>query len=304
MLAVTPNPLTGALGRRWYIKELTNASAAVFNVLTLAWDATNPSAQQTLINAAPCDMVANNNGATDLYYTLSTGVSAVGATVTNNPPYAVLGSIINGVWITVVQDNNALPVELSSFNCQMSGRDVQLAWETKTEKNSNSFEIERSLTGANTWTNVGSVKAGFTSNVAKQYTYTEKNLQTGKYDYRLKMVDNDGKFEYSKTIEAVITVPKDFDLSQNFPNPFNPSTKINYSLPFDSKVTLDVYNIAGEKVAQIVNEQQPAGYYSVNFSGTSLQKSLSSGIYIYRISAMNTVSGKEFSSIKKMVLLK
>ena len=116
------------------------------------------------------------------------------------------------------------------------------------------------------------------------------------------MIDNDGSFEYSKVLETEIALPKDFELSQNYPNPFNPTTKINYTLPNDSRVTLEIFNLIGERVAQIVNEQQAAGYYVVNF-GSSSVKNIASGIYIYKLTTVDNI-GKNFSSIKKMMLLK
>jgi hypothetical protein len=118
------------------------------------------------------------------------------------------------------------------------------------------------------------------------------------------MIDNDGTFNYSNLIETAVDLPKTFDLSQNYPNPFNPSTKINYTLPFDSKVTMEVYNITGNKIAQLVNEDQPAGYYTVDFNSSVISRNLSSGVYFYRIIAADKVDGTNFTSIKKMMLLK
>jgi hypothetical protein len=204
----------------------------------------------------------------------------------------------------MVGEGTSLPVELSSLASNTNGRNIQLNWETKTEKNSNKFEIQRSLINENRWSSIGSVKAADLSNSPKQYSYSDKNLQAGDYQYRLKMVDNDGTFEYSKVIEAVVALPKNFDLSQNYPNPFNPSTKINYSIPNDSKVILDIFSVSGEKVGQIVNEEQAAGYYTVDFGNSTIHKNLSSGIYIYRISVFDKTTGKGFNSIKKMILLK
>ncbi len=88
--------------------------------------------------------------------------------------------------------------------------------------------------------------------------------------------------------------PIGFELMQNYPNPFNPVTKIRYSLPHLSDVTLKVYNVLGQKVITLVNEQQSAGNYEVSFDGTNL----SSGIYLYKIRA------GEFSFVKKMILLR
>jgi len=90
------------------------------------------------------------------------------------------------------------------------------------------------------------------------------------------------------------SAPLHFGLSQNFPNPFNPVTKITYQLPKESLVTLKIYDVLGNEVATLVNEEQSAGRYQTTFNGSSL----SSGIYFYRIQAGN------FVDTKKLVLLK
>jgi hypothetical protein len=217
----------------------------------------------------------------------------------NNP--SGLGSAVTPYVAYNPWNNAPLPVELSSFTSIINGRNVQLIWETKTEKNSDKFVIEKmnSAVGSS-WVNVGFVKAAVLSNSPKQYSFTDKNLQAGKYQYRLKMIDNDGSFEYSKIVETEVASPKNFELSQNYPNPFNPSTKINYQLPVDAKVLMEVYNIAGQKVIELVNQEQSAGYYTVDFGASKL----SSGVYIYRIVASDKATGKNFFSIKKMMLLK
>jgi hypothetical protein len=88
--------------------------------------------------------------------------------------------------------------------------------------------------------------------------------------------------------------PKEFELSQNFPNPFNPATKINYSIPVLGKVKLSVYNSTGQLVDVLVNEVQSSGSYSVSFNGSNL----SSGVYLYRIE-----SGS-YTETRKMILVK
>jgi hypothetical protein len=145
------------------------------------------------------------------------------------------------------------------------------------------------------------MKAAGTSVSAMKYSYTDKNLQTGKYQYRLKMIDNNGSFIYSSIESAEVAIPKDFAVSQNYPNPFNPTTKIDYQVPVDSKVVMEVYNVAGQKLFELVNKEQSAGYYTVDF-GSSVK--LASGVYIYRIVASDKATGNNFSSIKKMMLLK
>ncbi|MEJ2629447.1 MAG: T9SS type A sorting domain-containing protein, partial [bacterium] len=89
-------------------------------------------------------------------------------------------------------------------------------------------------------------------------------------------------------------VPKVYSLSQNYPNPFNPETMIRFSIPEQGLVTLKVYNVLGEEVKTLIDKEMTSGSYEVDFNGTNL----SSGIYLYTITAGNYVA------TKKMILLK
>lgn len=89
-------------------------------------------------------------------------------------------------------------------------------------------------------------------------------------------------------------IPSEFKLEQNFPNPFNPSTVIKFAVPERSMITLKVYDIIGREIAILINEERDAGWYEQSFDASAL----SSGIYIYRLSA----GSKVFS--KKMMLIK
>jgi hypothetical protein len=100
--------------------------------------------------------------------------------------------------------------------------------------------------------------------------------------------------DFTDVIEKVNNLPQGFTLSQNYPNPFNPATTIKYSLAKEGNVKLTVYNAIGNKVATIVNENKPAGNYSVQFNGSNL----SSGIYLYRLESGN------YSVAKKFILMK
>ena len=92
-----------------------------------------------------------------------------------------------------------------------------------------------------------------------------------------------------------IQIPDNYELEQNYPNPFNPSTKIKFFLKESGKVKLDIYNIIGQKVAELVNEELPSGFHDINFNASNL----ASGIYIYRLNVEN-----KFVSTKKMILAK
>ena len=190
--------------------------------------------------------------------------------------------------------NVPLPVELTSFAAKIYDQDkVKLNWKTQTEVNNYGFDVERQTINGQ-WEKVGFVNGNGNSNSPKQYSYIDKNLIGGsKFLYRLKQVDNDGQFEYSDIVEIGF-IPNKFELYQNYPNPFNPSSKIRYQLPKESKVVIKVYNILGSEVIELVNEQKEAGSYEAEFNASNL----SSGTYIYKISADNYVQ------TKKMILLK
>jgi len=100
-------------------------------------------------------------------------------------------------------------------------------------------------------------------------------------------------------VDNASTLPKEFALSQNYPNPFNPTTVINYQLPKLSSVSIKIYNMLGQEVRTLVNEQRPAGSYNITWDGrNNFGEQVSSGAYIYRI-----VAGS-FITAKKMILLK
>jgi hypothetical protein len=198
--------------------------------------------------------------------------------------------------VTIV--NAPLPVEMTSFTGVPKGNKVQLTWKTATEVNSSAFQIERRT--ASDWKKIGELKAAGTSNAPREYSYVDdmENIGSGNILYRLKTVDNNGSYKYSSEVE-VTAIPQVYELKANFPNPFNPETKIQYALPGNAKVRLVVYDIIGRQVAELVNEEQNAGYYEKTFSGSNL----SSGMYFYRITAQ--AQGKNvFSQVKKMLLVK
>ena len=99
---------------------------------------------------------------------------------------------------------------------------------------------------------------------------------------------------FTTSVEQISGLPENFSLQQNYPNPFNPSTLIEYSIPEQSFVDLKVYDILGNEVATLVNEEQSAGVYRADFTGADL----TSGIYFYQLQAGN------FVETKKMILIK
>jgi hypothetical protein len=202
--------------------------------------------------------------------------------------------------VGILQIDDPVPVELTSFSAATIGKNVKLSWNTATEINNYGFEVERSVVKGE-WDKIGFVNGNGNSNSPKDYYFVDDNLPadrqgvtTGKYSYRLKQIDNDGQFEYSKTIEVDMNGVKKYELTQNYPNPFNPTTTISYILPQAGMVRLTLYNILGQEIRTLVNEVKEAGTHSINFNASDLN----SGVYVYKIE-----SGS-FTQTKKMTLVK
>ncbi|HEX9653973.1 MAG TPA: FlgD immunoglobulin-like domain containing protein, partial [bacterium] len=200
------------------------------------------------------------------------------------------------------QDFASTPVELVAFNATVDGQDAHLDWITATETNNFGFDIERRSLNRE-WTKLGFIPGNGTTTRPSRYEFVDRSLQSGTYDYRLKQIDTDGAFEYSEMVTATIGQPTTFALAQNFPNPFNPSTEIQYQLAAaenssQQRTLLKIYNILGQEVRTLVNEEQPAGFYSFTWDGRGDDgQRLSSGIYVYRLQ-----SGK-FVATRKMLLV-
>ena len=191
-----------------------------------------------------------------------------------------------------------IPVELVSFAANVSGNEVSLSWITASELNNAGFDIERSSDQAE-WQKIGFIEGNGTSTEMNYYSFTERKLAVGNYYYRIKQIDFDGTYEYSSVVEANVSIPIEYALQQNYPNPFNPSTKINFSLAADSKVLLKIYDILGQEISTLINTDISAGEHEINFDASGLN----SGVYFYRLDAVG-VDGKEFTSVKKMILTK
>ncbi len=178
--------------------------------------------------------------------------------------------------------NYALPVELISFNASLSGSNVNLSWITATELNSYGFSIERARENSS-FLQIGFVNASGNSASIKTYKFVDELLTSGKYYYRLKQIDMDGKFEYSPEVEITINNPGQFSVSQNYPNPFNPSTKVKYSIPFDSHIKMNLFDVLGNKVGEIFEGDIEAGYHEITISASAFSKPLSSGVYFLKL---------------------
>jgi hypothetical protein len=176
-----------------------------------------------------------------------------------------------------------LPVEMTFFTASLQNTSALLKWSTATETNNAGFQIERRLEGADEWVKIKFIYGAGTSNVPKSYSYEDKNLAPGIYIYRIKQIDNDG----TETLYIPNELPKvdvgtsnTLQLYGNYPNPFNPSTEIRFSVPQDGYASLKVYNIVGQEVATLFAGVAKAGHYiPVMFHASDL----ASGVYFSRL---------------------
>jgi hypothetical protein len=206
---------------------------------------------------------------------------------------------ISSCGLKIWYKNVSIPVELSSFNGNYQNENVSLKWSTSTETNNRGFEVERKTTNSG-WIDLGFIAGAGTTAKQSNYAFEDKNIPEGKLFYRLKQIDFNGTVLYLQPIEINTAAIKDFSLEQNFPNPFNPSTFINYNLPAECNVTVSVYNITGQLVKVLVNGKQEAGTYNVLFDASRF----SSGVYFCTIKA-GQINGKNvFINTKKMLLVK
>ena len=192
-----------------------------------------------------------------------------------------------------------VPVELCLFIENLeSNNNVILNWKTLSETNNFGFEIQRSIDKVK-FEKVGFVIGNGTTSEIRNYIFTDKNINTGTYYYRLKQTDFDGSYEYSQIIEVFIGFSDNYCLYQNYPNPFNPITTIKYETPKISDVTIKVFNILGQEIKTFTYKDQLPGSYEIIWDGINNYGTLvSSGIYLYHFQA------SEFIQVKKMVFLR
>lgn len=230
-------------------------------------------------------------GQTEGKYNLGYFVSDAALDFTDPSYYSV--SLNNPVSVTGV-----VPVELTSFTAQSSNNSVELKWSTATETNNKGFEIQRSTDKVN-FKEIAFIPGNGSTTKIHQYSYKDNSVSSGTYYYRLKQLDFNGSFKYSNITEVKYSLPTKFAISQNYPNPFNPSTSINFELPVESNVVIDLYNILGMKIMTLTNGEYQSGQHQISFNASNL----ASGTYIYTIRASGK-NGSKFVSTKKMLLMK
>jgi photosystem II stability/assembly factor-like uncharacterized protein len=210
------------------------------------------------------------------------------------------GNLIASVEYLGLYRNNTFsyPVIIENFNGYSENYNIFIYWNSVNECNNLGFEILRSFDEMN-WESRAFIDGNQKEDscFSKQYFFDDSVETDDTVHYKIKQISTDSLISFSHSITLIIstkTLILNYFLSQNYPNPFNPRTLISYQLPVSGIVTLKVYDILGNEITTLVNEEKPAGNYEVEFDGTGF----SSGVYFYKLSAGS------FVETKKMVLLK
>ena len=170
---------------------------------------------------------------------------------------------------------------------------VNLEWLTATETNNFGFEVQR-RDDASAYETIGFIAGNGTTTNRVTYNYTDSDLYSGKYYYRLKQIDYDGSFEYSSEVLVDITHLSDFKLFQNYPNPFNPTTKIKFYSPQQSHVKIGLFDILGNQVKSLFDKEVETGVYEIEIDGSDL----ASGMYFVKMYAKGIQQVVKISLIK------
>jgi len=239
----------------------------------------------------------------------SAGVPAIGDLDGNG----VMDIIVSaGSSVQMFSHDQPIPVELTTFTATVADDVVILEWKTQTETENYGYHVYRSLSADGEYAKITNqiIRGAGSSAEAHTYIYTDRDVQNGMtYYYKLCDVDYNGNKHFhgpsSVTVGATIVtrigegIPTTYSLAQNYPNPFNPETAINFSIKQAGKVSLKIYNLQGQLIRSLVDEDKLAGSYSIIWNGTNDQGiRVSSGTYLY------TLKVNGFEDTKKLVFMK
>ena len=207
-------------------------------------------------------------------------------------------------------------IVLSSFEATVNGKLVTLKWTSETEPNNAGFNVYRSKNESANYAKINSsiIPAQGNATTGANYSYINEPVESGTYYYKLQDIDLQGIESYHGPVSVVITsveidkssIPDKYSLSQNSPNPFNPETKIEFGLPKPGLVTINIYDINGHLVRNLMTERKSAGYHSVIWDGRNRSGiTVASGMYFYFFKAGNAgKNGAGLIQTRKMILMK
>lgn len=213
------------------------------------------------------------------------------ASQSNSPDNLMGWGIINTY--DALQLTPVVSVELTSFKVNYSNGSVYLQWFTSAEANNYGFEIQKRYDNTQ-FEKIGFVNGFGSTTEENNYSFTDNDLQSYRIYYRLKQIDFNGNFKFSDVVMIEDAVLNEFQLYRNYPNPFNPSTTIKYSLPRQSRIKISLYNILGNLVETLFDGEQTAGIHQLILNA----KDLSSGVYFVSMEADHFNKSIKISVVK------
>ncbi len=280
-----PNDANTVVNRQWTITEATAGGSNA--TITLQWNTADEAAG--FVRANPI-YIGRHTGSQ--WVQTAATFTDVGGGV-----YTASASGFSSFSPFGVGNDAALPIQLASFSASvLRGRDVEVIWKTISETNNYGFEVHRKRGELGEWTKLGFVPGHGTTLEPYSYSYIDRSVPFGKYYYRLKQIDLDGKSEKFRELEVTVGLAPDrMILAQNYPNPFNPSTLIEFVVPQSGYTTLKVYNILGQEVGTLFDGVAEAGeIHAVLFDASRF----ASGLYFYTLRSAGKIE------TKRMLLLK
>lgn len=202
------------------------------------------------------------------------------------------------------QTSILVPIELSSFEVQSVPDGVLLQWITQSETENMGFHIFRSRENKNSYVRITDnlIPGAGNSQSKTTYEYTDTKVIAGEcYCYKLADISYNGvtTMHGPKKVTFTEKQPHVYQLEQNFPNPFNPETRIEFNLGAEGFVSLNIYNIQGQLVRALVDESMPSGSHSVTWNGRDQNGELvPAGVYLYSLKC------NDFTDSKKMYFIK
>ncbi|MCB0722004.1 MAG: T9SS type A sorting domain-containing protein [Ignavibacteriae bacterium] len=193
---------------------------------------------------------------------------------------------------------------IENFYAKIKLDRVRLYWVINNPEDLKEIRLQTKKSGEANYTDLDAIKFGdFIEKETKDsvseyvYSYRHKVKENGVYFYKITLINNEGQEIGNEEIKLGISSIPDFELLQNNPNPFNPSTIISYKIFTAGHVSLKVYNLTGKQIAVLVDQTQNPGTYSIEFNTGNFPE-LSSGIYFYKLQTSYS------SDIKKMIFAK
>ncbi|HUI30562.1 MAG TPA: T9SS type A sorting domain-containing protein [Candidatus Acidoferrales bacterium] len=212
----------------------------------------------------------------------------------------------DGLTFSFVPTDHSLSVQATDFVATTDVGSVMISWKTQSEVGNAGFNILREDPNTSTfklissYTSNDSLRGLGTSSTGRSYDFTDYHVVSGStFQYKIQSVSTGGVTKDLSTLSATVDVPNACALYQNYPNPFNPTTTIQFDLKAQSTVTLDIYNVLGQRVFENNYGTMNAG----RFTKVVNMDMFASGMYFYRIVAIGN-NGEKFVSMKKFVLMK